>query len=103
MPLDRIIRLRSIFFASIRDGYAMSTAYIEDTNSSAATVMKRIDPECGLLAEPAATLPEKPSIDFPVNARGLALTILATVAFKKTQQKTQKKQKPKKNNKLASY
>jgi len=59
----------------------MSTAYIEDTNSSAATVMKRIDPECGLLAEPAATLPELPGIDFPVNARGLALTILATVAF----------------------
>lgn len=58
----------------------MSTDTIEAIAPTSAPAAELLSP-LTLPAGPVETLPGLPSTDFPVNARGLALAILATIAF----------------------
>jgi predicted PurR-regulated permease PerM len=59
----------------------MTTTYIETADAGSIPEAARSHPEAGSKVEIAAILPGLPGIDLPVNARGIALAILATVAF----------------------
>jgi predicted PurR-regulated permease PerM len=59
----------------------MSTAHQEDAGPKSTMPADGISPENGSTEKPAALLPVLASSHIPVKARGIALAILATVAF----------------------